>query len=132
MRRVCLTIALTIAIFALCAPAGLAQDGPYKVLKAAKVGGEGGFDYVYADADGRKLYVPRMGNPGRVSAYDLDTQTLVGEIPDVSGHGAAVDPKSGHGFVSSNPVAMFDTKTLKLIKTIAVAGRSRWHSLRPL
>jgi len=122
MRRVCLTIALTIAIFALCAPAGLAQDGPYKVLKAAKVGGEGGFDYVYADADGRKLYVPRMGNPGRVSAYDLDTQTLVSEIPDVSGHGAAVDPKSGHGFASSNPVAMFDTKTLKLIKTIAVEG----------
>jgi DNA-binding beta-propeller fold protein YncE len=86
------------------------------------VGGEGGFDYVYADPDGRRLYVPRSGNPGRVSAYNLDTQEMVGEIADVSGHGAAVDPKSGHGFASSNPVAMWDTKTLKLIKTIPVEG----------
>jgi DNA-binding beta-propeller fold protein YncE len=122
MRRVCFGIAIAIAICALCAPVGMAQDGPYKVLKSARVGGEGGFDYVYADSDGRRLYVPRSGNPGRVSAYDLDAQTLAGEITDVNGHGAAVDPKSGHGFVSSNPVAMFDTKTLKLIKTITVEG----------
>jgi hypothetical protein len=33
-------------------------DGLYKVLKTAKVGGEGGFDYVYADAAERRLYVP--------------------------------------------------------------------------
>src|SRR5579863_5652501 len=32
---------------------GLAQSGPYKVLKTAKVGGTGAFDYVYADTDGR-------------------------------------------------------------------------------
>jgi DNA-binding beta-propeller fold protein YncE len=107
---------------AVFASTGLAQDGPYKVLKAAKVGGEGGFDYVYADPDGRRLYVPRMGNPGRVSAYNLDTQEMVGEIANVSGHGAAVDPKSGHGFASSKPVAMWDTKTLALIKTIDVQG----------
>jgi DNA-binding beta-propeller fold protein YncE len=122
MRRVCLGIAVTIANFAIFASIGSAQDGPYKILKAAKVGGEGGFDYVYADPDGRRLYVPRMGNPGRVSAYNLDTQEMVGEITDVSGHGAAVDPKSGHGFASSNPVAMWDAKTLKLIKTIPVEG----------
>jgi DNA-binding beta-propeller fold protein YncE len=122
MRRVCLGIALTIALCAAFPSAGFAQDGPYKVLKAAKVGGEGGFDYVYADPDGRRLYVPRMGNPGRVSAYNLDTQEMVGEIANVSGHGAAVDPKSGHGFASSNPVAMWDTKTLALIKTIEVQG----------
>jgi hypothetical protein len=35
------------------------QDGPYKVLKTAQVGGEGGWDYIYADADGRRLYIPR-------------------------------------------------------------------------
>jgi DNA-binding beta-propeller fold protein YncE len=34
----------------------------------------------------------------------------------------AVDPKSGHGFSSSKPVSMFDTKTLKLIKTIDVGA----------
>ncbi|HUP04870.1 MAG TPA: YncE family protein [Bryobacteraceae bacterium] len=122
MRRVCLGVSLCIAACAIFVSAALAQDGPYKVLKAAKVGGEGGFDYVYADSAGRKLYVPRSGNPGRVSAYDLDALTLISEIPDVSGHGAAVDPKSHHGFVSSNPVAMFDSESLKLIKTIQVQG----------
>jgi hypothetical protein len=33
-----------------------------------------------------------------------------------------VDPKSGHGFASSKPVVMWDTKTLKTIKTIDVQG----------
>src|SRR5271157_1183045 len=122
MRRVCLGIAVTIASFALCASVGLAQDGPYKVLKAARVGGEGGFDYVYADADGRRLYIPRTGNPARVSVFNLDTLESVGEIANTNARGAAVDPKSGHGFASSKPVAMWDTKTLALIKTIDVQG----------
>ena len=61
MRRFCFlrfscAAAAGIALFAL---AVLAQQtsgsGPYKVLKTAKVGGEGGFDYIYADDDGRKL-----------------------------------------------------------------------------
>jgi len=122
MRRVCFGIAIAIAVLALCAPAGMAQDGPYKVLKAAKVGGEGGFDYGYADADGRRLYMPRTGNAARVTVYNLDTQEPVGEIANTNARGAAVDPKSGHGFASSKPVAMWDTKTLALIKTIDVQG----------
>jgi DNA-binding beta-propeller fold protein YncE len=100
----------------------LAQQGPYKVLKTAKVGGDGGFDYVYADADGRRLYIPRTGTPARVTVFNLDTQESDGEIANTSARGAAVDPKSGHGFASSKPVAMWDTKTLALIKTIDVQG----------
>jgi DNA-binding beta-propeller fold protein YncE len=109
---------------------GLAQEtGPYKVLKSARLGGEGGWDYIYADADGRRLYIPRRGAPNanppvqtRLSIYNLDTIELVGEIPGVGGNGAAVDPKSGHGFTSSKPVSMFDTKTMMLIKTIDVGN----------
>jgi DNA-binding beta-propeller fold protein YncE len=119
MRRFCLVLAVGIAIFA---SIGLAQQGPYKVLKTAKVGGDGGFDYVYADADGRRLYIPRTGTPARVTVFNLDTQESVGEIANTSARGAAVDPKSGHGFASSKPVAMWDTKTLALIKTIDVQG----------
>jgi DNA-binding beta-propeller fold protein YncE len=96
-------------------------EAQYKLVKVAKVGGAGGFDYVYADADGRKLYIPR-GN--RVTVFDLDTLMPAGEIPDTKGvHGVAVDPKSGHGFSSSNPVVMFDTKTLATIKSVPVQGR---------
>ncbi len=109
--------------FGQAAPADSAP-GPYKVVKSAKVGGEGSFDYVAADPDSRHLYVVRSGASGRVSAYDLDTLKLVGEIPNVSGgHGVAVDPKTGHAFSSSNPVVMFDSKTLAVIKTIRVEGR---------
>src|ERR1017187_7986397 len=119
MRRFCLVLAVGTAIFA---SIGLAQQGPYKVLKTAKVGGDGGFDYVYADADGRRLYIPRTGTPARVTVFNLDTQESVGEIANTNARGAAVDPKSGHGFASSKPVAMWDTKTLALIKTINVDG----------
>ena len=60
--------------------------------------------------------------PGRVTVFDLDTLAPAGEIPNTRGNGAAVDPKSGHGFASSKPVAMWDTRTLALIKTIDVQG----------
>ena len=115
---------LLFALVAMIASVGLAQpSGPYKVIKTAKVGGAGGFDYVYADAVGRRLYVPRSGQQGaRVSVFDLDTLAPVGEIANTNARGAAVDPKTGHGFASSKPVAMWDTKTLAPIKTIEVQG----------
>src|SRR5579863_9646370 len=60
MRRNAL---LRIVMIALCTSAGLAfqagTDGPYKVLKTANVGGEGGTDYIYADTAGRRLYITR-------------------------------------------------------------------------
>lgn len=97
-------------------------SGPYKVLKTAKVGGEGGWDYIYADTDGRRLYIPRGGTVSRVTIFNLDTLESVGVIEDVGGHGVVVDPKSGHGFVSGKPVTMFDTKTMKVIKSIDVGA----------
>ncbi|HTA47321.1 MAG TPA: hypothetical protein VK789_32985 [Bryobacteraceae bacterium] len=115
MQRLCLFLAV--------ASMGLAQQGPYKVLKNVKVGGEGGFDYVYADSAGRRLYVPRPGAPtSRISVFDLDTLAPVGEIPMANARGAAVDPKTNHGFATSKPVVMWDTKTLQTIKTIDVQG----------
>ena len=96
--------------------------GPYKVLKTTKVGGEGGFDYVYADSVGRKLYIPRSGAPGRITVFNLDTLKPIGEIAQASAHGAAVDEKSGHGFGSSKPVVMWDANTLATIKTVDVEG----------
>ena len=99
-----------------------APTGPYHVLKTVKVGGEGGFDYVYADADGRKLYVARGGPAPRVAVYNLDTLAPAGEIGQTGARGAASDTQTHHGFASSKPVAMWDTKTLAPVKTIAVDG----------
>lgn len=102
--------------------ASSAADRPYKVMKTVKVGGEGGFDYVYADAVGRRLYVPRLGPGGHVSVFDLDTLAPAGDIANASGHGAAVDAASHHGFATSKPVVMWDANTLATIKTIDVQG----------
>jgi YVTN family beta-propeller protein len=96
------------------------QAGPYKVLSTTKVGGEGGFDYVYADSANRKLYIPRLGPAGTITVFDLDTLQPAGEIANTSGHGVAVS--EGHAFGSSKPVAMWDAKTLASGKTIDVDG----------
>jgi DNA-binding beta-propeller fold protein YncE len=124
MRLLFSTLAAGLALFA---AAGFAQqsttEGSYRVLKTAKVGGEGGFDYVYADADGRRLYIARSGPMPRVSVFNLDTLEPAGEIAMTNARGAATDAESHHGFASSKPVAMWDTKTLALIKTIPVDGR---------
>jgi DNA-binding beta-propeller fold protein YncE len=66
--------------------------------------------------------VARSGLSKRISVFDLDTLEAAGEIPGIGAHGAAVDPKLHHGFLSSKPIVMFDTKTLKTIKTIEVQG----------
>jgi DNA-binding beta-propeller fold protein YncE len=127
------TIGLSVAIISAQQPSA---TGPYKVLKSAKVGGEGNWDYIYADVAGRRLYIPRRapavpaGTEGpapastvrtRLSIFNLDTLEPAGEIDGVGGQGTAVDPKSGHGFTSSRPVSMFDTKTQKVMKTIDTA-----------
>jgi hypothetical protein len=126
MRRICFVLVVAIAMVAAIGLAAQAPTaGPYKVIKTAKVGGAGNWDYVYADSDGRRLYIPRTGQTGaRITVYNLDTLESAGEIPNINARGVAVDPKSGHGFASSSPVAMFDTKTLTLIKTIDVDPKS--------
>src|SRR5215471_3813349 len=137
----CRYASILISAIILAAAIGRAQPpsstGPYKVLKTARIGGEGGWDYIYADVAGRRLYIPRRGSaaveatdtrpaspavPTRLTVFNLDTLEPVGEIEGVGGNGTAVDPKSGHGFTSSKPVSMFDAKTMKLIKTIDVGA----------
>ena len=61
MRRLILIVTIGAAVLA--SMAGAPQADPYKVLKMAKIGGEGGWDYIYADSAGRRLYIPRRGSP---------------------------------------------------------------------
>ena len=133
-------VVFLVASATLFAPLARAQDGPYKVLKTARVGGEGGWDYIYADSAARRLYIPRgavratpatetspeiAAVPSRLTVFDLDTLAPAGDLSGVGGQGTAVDPKSGHGFTSDHPqVSMFDTKTLTKLKSIDV-GEAR-------
>jgi hypothetical protein len=95
-------------------------DTPYKVLFTAQLMGNGGIDYVCADNDGRRVYVPRGGN---TYVFDLDSHNYLGAITNVGGHGVAIDTASHHGFASGQKVGMFDTQTLEKIKDIEVSGR---------
>ena len=106
-----------------------AAAGPYKIVKSAQAMGSGGIDYVYADNDGGRLYVPR-GN--QVLVFDLETLKPAGAIDNARARGVAVDPKSQHGFCSSSPVVMWDSKTLATLKTIEVRGRPDGIVFEPL
>ena len=127
-----------VVLFVTIASTGAAQapstDGPYKVLMRAKVGGEGGTDYIFANSDERRLYITRNAVralpatdstpareavPGRVTVFDLETLKPLSEIMNGGGNGAVTDAKTGHGFASSHPdISMFDTKSMQMIKTI--------------
>ncbi|HWD92973.1 MAG TPA: hypothetical protein VG938_11575 [Verrucomicrobiae bacterium] len=108
----------------------LAQtDAPYKVLDTVQLMGSGGIDYVYADNDARRVYVPRGGS---TFVFGLDDHKYIGTITNVGGHGVAIDTATHHGFSSSPQIGMFDTETLQKIKSIEVQGRPDGILLEPL
>src|SRR5450755_4544189 len=108
-----------------------AQDSatPYKVLDTTQLMGNGGIDYVYADNNGRRVYVPRGGN---TFVFDLDSHKSIGTVTNIGGHGVAIDTKTHHGFSSSSPVGMFDIETMQKIKSIDVQGRPDGILLEPM
>src|SRR5579864_221866 len=96
------------------AAVALAAAGPgYHVVKTYKVGGEGGWDYLTADASARRLYISRGTH---VIVLDLDSGKNVGDIPDTPGvHGIALASDLGRGFTSNGregTVSIFDIKNL--------------------
>ena len=81
---------LLVVPFLFAGLAGAQDNGPYKVLKIQIVGGDGGFDYVTADSDGRNLYVARSGQAGHIGVFNLDTLAQVGDTPGTERRGGAV------------------------------------------
>jgi YVTN family beta-propeller protein len=98
------------------APAAQAP-GPsgYHLLKKIKLGGEGFWDYLAFDSSTRRLFISRGT---KVIVLDVDSEKVVGEIPDTTGvHGTALAPDLGKGFTSNGgagTVSIFDLKTLEV------------------
>ena len=108
---------LVTALIASLSALALAVAGPgYHVAKTYKLGGEGGWDYLTADASARRLYISRGTH---VIVLDLDSGKTVGDIPDTQGvHGIALAADLGRGFTSNGregTVTIFDIQTLKPI-----------------
>ncbi len=97
----------------------------YHIVKKTLVGGEGFWDYLYADSQSRQLYV---SHGDRVVVLNMDEMKVTGEILKTDGvHGIAIAPEFHHGFTSngrSSTVTIFDPTTLKTIKEVPVTGKN--------
>jgi DNA-binding beta-propeller fold protein YncE len=99
--------------------AGRGADQPYRFLKAIPVGGEGGWDYLTVDADGRRLYVSHGSN---VAVIDLTTDAVAGQITNTPGvHGIAVASALHRAFVSNGrggDASVVDAATLQTLSRV--------------
>jgi YVTN family beta-propeller protein len=115
-KRLSLSIAFAILIAALATSAQAPGPSGYHLLKKIKVGGEGFWDYLNFDSSTRRLFISRGS---KVVVLDVDSEKVVGEIPDTTGvHGIALAPESNNGFTSNGQagtVSIFDLKTLQVI-----------------
>ncbi len=109
----------------LIAIAALAAAPSYKIVSKIKVGGEGGWDYVFVDSAAHRLYA---SHATKAVVIDTAAEKIVGEIPDTPGiHGIAVAAEFNRGFTSNGRegmVTVFDLKTLAVISKIDVKGRN--------
>src|SRR5437762_2524774 len=106
---------------ALAATAALSAAATgYHVVGEIQIGGEGGWDYLTVDSAARRLYV---SHGTHVAVVDLDSNKVVGDIPDTPGvHGIAIAPELNKGFISNgrgSAATNFDLKTLKSTGTAA-------------
>jgi DNA-binding beta-propeller fold protein YncE len=93
-------------------------DGPsgYHLIKTVTLGGEGFWDYLEFDPPTRRLFISRGT---KVVVLNVDTEKVVGEIPDTLGvHGIALAPDRGNGFTSNGQagtISIFDLHSLQVI-----------------
>ncbi len=117
-RRVLIAFAVFFASSFAAPSIGRAQT--FKVQKF-DIKGDGGTDYVTADAATGRVFVSR-GN--HMMVVQGATGKVLGDITDLPGvHGAGIATKAGHGFTTNGGnqmVTMFDLKTLAVIKQIMV------------
>jgi YVTN family beta-propeller protein len=95
-----------------------AVSGPsgYHLIETIKIGGEGFWDYLSFDSPTRRLFISRGT---RVDVLDVDSEKIVGTVPDTAGvHGVALAADLGDGFTSNGQagtISIFDLKTLQVI-----------------
>jgi DNA-binding beta-propeller fold protein YncE len=113
----------TLAVPALLLAAALAL--PYAAAAQTftvhkwNIGGEGGTDYITAEAGTNRVFVSRSTH---AMVVDGRTGTVLGDIPDLPRmHGVALAPKWNHGFTTNagdSTVTMFDLRTLAVIRKV--------------
>lgn len=109
---------LVVALIGQNQPASAAEP-QYKAVRQIPIGGGSGWDYLFADAVGRRLYVT---HGTKVVVIDMDKDKVVGEILDTPGvHGFVAIPDLKRGFSSNgqeNKASMVDLETLKTLSKV--------------
>ena len=97
----------------------------FKIVNKIHLEGDEKWDYLFSDDQASRLYV---SHGKMVQVIDQTKDEIIGQITDLDGvHGIAIAPSLGKGFISTkndNSVTIFDTKTLKVIKKLAIDGKS--------
>ncbi|HXA09607.1 MAG TPA: hypothetical protein VNW28_06465 [Chthoniobacterales bacterium] len=100
----------------LLAPVVILAAGGYHVTHRLPILGDTGWDYITADSQARRLYIP---HGTEVVLLDLTNYRSSGKIDGLKGvHGVALAREFGHGFISATDpgsVTMFDLKTLAVL-----------------
>ena len=98
---------------------------PYKVQKSIRIGGKSmSWDYLTVERNSNRLFV---SNENCVQVVDLKTEKMTGQIKNLSDvHGIAIAPDFGKGYITEgkgDSIAVFDLKSLKIIKKFKSLGR---------
>jgi DNA-binding beta-propeller fold protein YncE len=111
------------AIAVLLAIPAAAQKS-YKLADRAKLGGEGGWDYLTYDDQGNRVFITRGTH---VIVVDAKTLKQTGDITGLQGvHGVALAHDLGKGYISSggdNMLVIFDLKSLSVLDKVKVGER---------
>ena len=131
MLRTKLASLFALAVLTVGVSAAFGADPQYKKIKDIAIGGAGGWDYLYADADLQRLYV---SHATKIVVLDTKDDKIIGEItntPGVHGFAFANDLKRGfssNGSANTSSVIDLDSKdadgkpTFKEITTVKTGG----------
>jgi DNA-binding beta-propeller fold protein YncE len=122
-RRAVLKTAVHMVVLLVTAAGFATADGPlFRVTKRYRVPGDGAFDYIVFDGSLNRLYV---SHGTAVDVLDADSGKVLGKVDGTPGvHGIAIVPKLHLGFTTNGgnaTVSVFDTISLRIVKTIPVA-----------
>jgi len=97
----------------------------YHVARTLKLGGEGGWDYLFADPESHRLYISRGTH---VMVFDTGREVVIGDVPNTPGvHGVAIARELNRGFTSNgrdSSVTIFQLNTLATIGVVHGTGRN--------
>lgn len=96
----------------------------YHIVRSIPVGGDGGWDYLEADAAARRLYI---AHENTVVVIDMDSLKVVGEVANCPGMGGvALAPDLNRGFTANgtdDTVTVFALDTLKPLARWKATGK---------